>query len=247
MGSFKAVIFDFIGTLAEVRGYSLEDSNVKLCKAIADAGFRVEEQCFLDAYGSAHEKYRVFRYQELVEVTNAVWIAEALNSLGFKTSQEDPRVKMGVNIFFEDYLASLRLRPCSKKVLQKTSMDYRLGLISNFTYAPVIHAGLRKLGIDRFFNAILVSEDVGWRKPREEIFEAALSRLSVGAEEAVYVGDSPLEDIEGAKSVGMRTVFLPSQFYSMENLLESKQKPDMIVADVCELVEKLPAFLKQAT
>lgn len=246
LASTSAVIFDFIGTLTDVKGYDLEESKMKLCKAIAAVGFGVSAECFLEAYNLAHEKYRVVRYEELVEVTNAVWIAEALNSLGIKVSPEDARIRTAVNIFFEDYLTSLELRPCAKNMLKKLSEDYKLGLISNFTYAPVIHAGLRKLGINRFFNAILVSEEAGWRKPSEEIFKAALRKLRVNAEETVYVGDSPLEDVKGAKAVGMRTIFVPSQFYTFENLLESQQKPDMITTDICELDEKLPGFLKRA-
>ena len=121
-------------------------------------------------------------------------------------------------------------------------MDYKLGLVSNFTYAPVIYAGLRKLGINQFFNAILVSEDVGWRKPHVKVFEETLRRLELRREEVVYVGDSPLEDVKGAKDVGMKTIFVPSQFYSTENLYESKQQPDFIVNDVCELYKKFPRF-----
>jgi putative hydrolase of the HAD superfamily len=245
LASAKAVIFDFIGTLANVKGYNLEGSKKKLGKAIAEVGFDVSTECFLDAYSQAHEKYRVVRYEELVEVTNAVWIAEALNNLGFNTSPEDARIRMAVNVFFEDYLTSLELKPCTENMLRKVSEDYKLGLISNFTYSPVIYAGLRKLNVNRFFNAVLVSEEVGWRKPHREIFEEALRRLRVNAEETVYVGDSPLEDIKGAKTAGMKTFFVSSQFYSVENLFESQQKPDMTVTDICELSEKLPVFLKR--
>ena len=139
---------------------------------------------------------------------------------------------------------SLELRPYIKKLLSKVSTEYKLGLVSNFTYAPVIYAGVKKLGINQFFNAILVSEEVGWRKPSRKIFEETLKRLDATAEETVYVGDSPLEDIKGAKAVGMKTVFIPSQFYSLENLHESQQKPDAIMKDTRELYKKLPIFLK---
>jgi putative hydrolase of the HAD superfamily len=240
----KAIIFDFIGTLTGVKNYSLENSKTKLCKAIMEAGFNISSKRFSEAYNEAHEKYRVVRYQELVEVTNAIWISEALNSLGFKTNPEDARIKVAVNVFFEDYLNSLELRPHVKKLLNNVSMKYKLGLISNFTYAPVIYAGVRKLGINQFFNAVLVSEDVGWRKPNTKIFQEALRRLRVKTEETVYVGDSPLEDIKGAKAVGMKTVFVPSQFYSLENLCESQQKPDIVVKDTRELYQKLSIFLK---
>ena len=240
----KAIIFDFIGTLTNVKNYSLEASKTKLYMAIVEAGFNVSAESFLESYSQSHEKYRLIRYQELVEVTNAIWISEALNNLGFKTNPEDTRIKTAVNVFFEDYLDSLELRPYVKKLLDKASMEYKLGLISNFTYAPVIYAGIRKLGINQFFNAVLVSEEVGWRKPNTKIFEEALRRLEATAKETVYVGDSPLEDIKGAKAVGMKTVFIPSQFYSIENLCESQQKPDIIMKDTQELYKKLPIFLK---
>jgi len=240
----KTVIFDFIGTLTNVKNYSLETSKTKLYEAIVDAGFNISAGNFLKAYSKSHEKYRVVRYQELVEITNAIWISEALNNLGFKTNPEDIRIKAAVNVFFEDYLNSLKLRPYVKKLLTKVSTEHKLGLVSNFTYAPVIYAGTRKLGINQFFNAVLVSEEVGWRKPHTRIFEEALRRLDATAEEAVYVGDSPLEDIKGAKAVGMKTVFIPSQFYSLENLHENQQKPDTTMKDTKELYKKLPIFLK---
>jgi len=243
----RAIIFDFIGTLANVKNYSLEASKMRLHRAIADAGFNVDVERFLEAYSQSHEKYRVIRYQKLIEVTNAVWISEALNSLGFETNPEDTRIRAAVNVFFEDYLNSLELRACVKKLLKKVSVEYKLGLVSNFTYAPVIYAGVRNSGINQFFNAILVSEEIGWRKPHIKVFEDTLKRLKATAEETVYVGDSPLEDIRGAKAAGMKTVFVPSQFYSLENLYEIQEKPDMIVKDMCELHKKFPKFLKDIT
>ena len=243
MSPIKAVIFDFIGTLTNVRGYSLEaaklTTKMKLHKAVVNVGFKVDSKSFLEAYIQAREKYRIIRYQKLVEVTNAVWISEALNNLGFKTKPDDLRTKTAVNAFFEDYLNSLELRPCAKEMLKKVSTNYKLGLISNFTHAPVIYAGLRKLSINQFFNAVLVSDEVGWRKPHPKIFNEALGRLKVSAHETTYVGDSPLDDIKGAKATGMKTVFVPSQFYTLKNLRESQQKADMIVKNPCELCKNL--------
>lgn len=241
----KAIIFDFIGTLTDVKNYSLENSKMKLHQALVDAGFNVEVKRFLDAYTQAHEKYRVIRYEKLIEVTNAVWISEALNNLGFKTTPKDQHIKTAVNLFFQDYLSSLELRPCVKKLLKEVLMEHKLGIISNFTYAPVIYAGLRNLGISQFFHAVLVSEEVGWRKPHIKIFEQALKKLGVAAEEAIYIGDSPTEDIRGAKAAGMKTVFVPSQFYSLEDLKESQQKPDFIAKDICTLYRIFPSVLNK--
>jgi len=245
MATVKAVIFDFIGTLASVGNYNLELSKLKLYKTIRQMDFNVDAKSFLEAYTKAHEKYRLLRYGKLVEVTNAVWISEALNYLGFETTPEDSRIKAAVNVFFEDYLGSLKLRSGVKRLLKWACVECKLGLISNFTYAPVIYAGIKRLGISKFFNAVVVSDAVGWRKPHKKIFEEALKKLDMQAEETVYIGDCPEEDIKGAKSIGMKTVFVPSQFYSYENLVESREKPDFIVKDICELCKKLPAFIQE--
>jgi FMN phosphatase YigB (HAD superfamily) len=242
--TINALIFDFIGTLTKLKDYDLKISEMKLHRTIVNAGFRVNSKVFLKAYRQAYEKYQVVRYQKLIEVSNAVWVSEALSNLGFETSSEDPCIKTAVNLFFEDYLNSLKLRRCGKKILKNTAADHKLGLMSNFTYAPVIYAALRRLTINKFFNAVLVSEDTGWRKPHVKIFEEALKRLGVSANETVYVGDSPLEDIKGASLIGIKTVFVPSQFYSLEKLHESLQNPDLIVNNICELCEKLPRFIK---
>lgn len=240
----KAVMFDFIGTLVNVKGYNLEVSKMKLYKALCEAGFKVGHEKFLEAYTQAHEKYRVIRYQKLIEVTNAIWISDALNSLGFKTNPEDSRIKTAVNIFFEDYLNSLKTRKCAKKLLKTLSaQNYKLGLISNFTYAPLIYGALRKTSLNNFFDTVLVSADVGWRKPHVKIFEEALKRLDVKAEETVYVGDSPEEDVKGAKQLGIKTIYVISQFYPLESLNKSMQNPDAMAKNLCEAGKKLQEIL----
>jgi FMN phosphatase YigB (HAD superfamily) len=244
--NIEAVIFDFIGTLTYVKEFSLEKSKLKLYKYLVKAGFNVAETDFLNAYNQFYEESRLKRYNELVEVTDAVWIAQALSRLGFKTEPEDLRVKTGVAVFFQEYLDGLELNQCAEQLLSRISRQYKTGLISNFTYAPVIYAALRKLKINKFFNAVLVSQDVGYRKPNQKIFQEALKRLNVEAKETIYVGDCPSEDIGGASTSGMNTVFVPSQFYSLEDLVKSNEKPCLIVENICELQKIFPKFIKNA-
>ena len=235
MTEIKAVITDYIGTLANARNSSLETSRMTLYRTLTETGFETSPTEFLAAYNKAHEKYHAVRYNKLKEVTNAVWVSKALNTLGYRTSREDSRIKAALNAFFQDYVGSLELRHCAKKLLGRIAENCKLGLISNFTYAPVIYSSLRKLGIYRFFNVVVVSEEAGWRKPHKCIFQAALQRLHVMAEETIYIGDSPSEDIEGAKTVGMKAVFVPSQFYSIEDLRGITQQPDIIAQDLREI------------
>jgi HAD superfamily hydrolase (TIGR01549 family) len=232
MACIKAVIFDYVGTLVNCKGYSMDASKEKLYNALIDEGFTTARDRFMQAYVVAHEKYRKVRYEQLREVTNAVWVAEALNSLGFDVTPDDSRVKAALNVFFQDFIDTLELRDGARKLLKQTQARCKVGLISNFTYAPVIYSSLRQLGINPFFNAVVISEEDGWRKPDSHIFQDALSRLCAQASEAVYFGDSPIEDIKGAKTVGLRAVFVPSQFNTLEDLLKSEQKPDFIAKDL---------------
>ena len=142
-------------------------------------------------------------------------------------------------MFFQDFIDTLELREGAKELLTETAQQYRVGLLSNFTFGPVIHKSLRKVDINRFFNAIIVSEEIGWRKPSPVIFQDMLQRLQVTAEEAVFIGDSPLEDIKGALDMGIRTVFVPSQFNSLKDLAESKLEPDYLVDDLLMLSSRL--------
>jgi putative hydrolase of the HAD superfamily len=240
----KAIIFDYIGTLVNCRGYNMADSENTLYTSLYNAGFAVGKQEFLDAYEVAHKKYRIVRYQQYREVTNAVWVAEALTNLGHTVTADDPRVKEALNMFFRDFIDTLELREGAKQLLKETSAQYRLGLVSNFTYGPVIHKSLRKIGIDQYFNAMVVSDDIGWRKPSPIIFQDMLQRLQVTAAETIFVGDSPMEDIKGAMDMGIKTIFVPSQFNSQKDLATSKQTPDYSVQDLQALLKELSKIIK---
>lgn len=239
MVRIKAVVFDFIGTLADLVGYSLENSENKMFRSLVANGYDISRERFFEAYGKAYKKHQDVRYGQLVEVTNAIWISDALNYLGYPTTPEDYAVKTAVNVFFKDYLKALRLRPGAKKTLEKLSSNYQLGIVSNYTYAPLIYAGLRRLKVNDFFDVVVVSEEVGFRKPSPKIFQEALRKLSLKAQEVLYVGDTPLEDIEGAERVGLETVFIPSQFNSLEDLQKARVHPDYVIGSLGEILEIL--------
>jgi HAD superfamily hydrolase (TIGR01509 family) len=235
----KAILLDYIGTLAEPKNYTMQKSKTQLHEALCEAGLVTNKKQFMEAYARAHEKYRKVRYQQLREVTNAVWVSEALNTIGCKTTVNDARLKAGLNVFFRDFIDSLELRPHAKQLIKSASERCKVGLVSNFTYAPAIYASLRKLRINNYFNAIVVSDAVGWRKPHKTIFEHALRVLRVEPEDAVFVGDSPLEDVDGAKAAGLRSVFVASRFSPLGDVGKCNSKPDLVCQNLREVCEKL--------
>jgi len=82
----------------------------------------------------------------------------------------------------------------------------RLGVISNWdTRLPDL---LRQLDLARRFDALVYSSAVGVEKPDSRIFRRALRELGVEPRAALHVGDSRLEDLEGAIAAGMRALLL---------------------------------------
>ena len=92
--------------------------------------------------------------------------------------------------------------PLLKKLKEQ---DVKIGVISNFQHAPHVRKVLRRHGLLKILDAVVISGEVHARKPDPEIFKIALERLGTQAEETLFVGDDPERDIRGAASVGMQT------------------------------------------
>ncbi len=83
---------------------------------------------------------------------------------------------------------------------------YLLGIISNGRGEFQTHA-IEGLGIQDYFDIILISEFEQTRKPSAEIFHRAAQRLEVMSQDCVFVGDNPDADIIGAKNAGMKAIW----------------------------------------
>ncbi|MCK7490287.1 MAG: HAD family hydrolase [Anaerotruncus sp.] len=85
---------------------------------------------------------------------------------------------------------------------------YRMALLSNFDHGPTVEAALRGFDIHDRFDVIVVSADVGWRKPHPEIFHETLRRMGIGPDQAIFVGDTPEADVLGPQGVGMDAIWI---------------------------------------
>lgn len=90
--------------------------------------------------------------------------------------------------------------------LKELAQGYRLGLITNGLTEFQLRT-IKALKIASFFSVILISEAEGVRKPDPEIFHRALNRLDLAPEDAAYVGDHPISDMQAAQSVGMLSIW----------------------------------------
>jgi len=106
----------------------------------------------------------------------------------------------------------------------------KLGLVSNGK-SPFQERNFEALGVSSLFDAVIVSEAVGYRKPQREIFELACKCIGVEPAQTVFVGDNPVADIDGANNCGMFTVFIPGRFG------ETYEKANSNCSSFAELVD----------
>ena len=93
-------------------------------------------------------------------------------------------------------------------MIEKLRKQYRLFIITNGTGRQV-ERKMTHLGLDYHdFDPRIYCYDQGWVKPDPQPFLAAIESLEMKPEEIVYVGDREDIDIEGAKAVGMQTIFV---------------------------------------
>ena len=85
---------------------------------------------------------------------------------------------------------------------------YRIGCVTNRVFGgPRFQEELRELGLDRYFESVAVSCDIGYMKPHAECYNYTLREMSLPAEECVMVGDSLRADVQGAQALGMTAVW----------------------------------------
>ncbi|WP_410769147.1 HAD family hydrolase [Fontibacillus sp. BL9] len=108
----------------------------------------------------------------------------------------------------KNYMSHARVMEHAEDALQACrSLGLKLGIITN-GFSHLQHGKIDLLNLRGHFDAIVVSGDIGIKKPDERIYRIALERLGVAAEETIIVGDHPQNDIWGAARVGIRGVWL---------------------------------------
>jgi 2-haloalkanoic acid dehalogenase type II len=83
---------------------------------------------------------------------------------------------------------------------------FKLGVVSNAT--DLVRRVFNNLGLTKHFDFLVVSDEVGVRKPSPKIFKLALEMAETSPGRSLFVGDKLATDVTGAKRVGMNAVLI---------------------------------------
>jgi putative hydrolase of the HAD superfamily len=114
---------------------------------------------------------------------------------------------------------------------------YRLGLLSNTWWAADWHnADLAAHGLADMLDELVYTSDLPHSKPHPSVFREIASRLRVAPEACVMIGDRQIDDVEGARAVGMRAIWRRND----SGFPTSDVTPDAIV----DALRELPSLLR---
>ncbi len=122
------------------------------------------------------------------------------------------------------------------QLIRELSGKYVLGAVSN-GLPDVQYGKLETIGVRNMLSCIVLSEEVGFRKPDPRIFLQAVRLLGRQPDECLFIGDSYISDVIGAKKAGLYTCW----FNPAKSPIQSEEiKPDFVVNNLLDI----PALLK---
>ncbi|MFZ5863392.1 MAG: HAD family hydrolase [Nitrospirota bacterium] len=135
------------------------------------------------------------------EITSRERFRRVLERLGLPA--ESDHAQRLVDAHMTRLAHALVTPPHHRAVVADLARRVRLGIVSNFDHAPTVRAVLKRDRLEEFFDVVIVSDEIGWRKPHQVMFETALQQLGVPSGEALFVGDNYELDVQGATKAGL--------------------------------------------
>ena len=210
MTDIRAVIFDYYETLAKISREDREETFDALARQLGVSLQPGEAyRHWVEFTTKDHELRLGGRLRSPVDGPTPPFITfrevwERRSAELFRHWSVDAHADVGVDA----YMAAHGRAPAYHEVpaaLAALRERYRVAVLSDadsdFIDASIEHNGLE-------FEFVLTSEYVRGYKPHVSLFSEACARLGVEPSQAVYVGDTPWQDVEGARNAGMQSVWV---------------------------------------
>lgn len=231
----RAVLFDLGGTLYDYR--SLEAGNREALVALAGwAGSRAGPGEIVESHRAAMREV-FYRYLDRPFYLHRDLFRDALLGMAERlgVSLNDELLERHRALQREGNTRDFTLREGVRQTLDALrERSIHLGIVSNIDEDQLGHlAGLGDL--EDLFDAMLSSEAARSCKPHPAIFEQALHRAGCAPGEALFVGDTLRQDVEGANRVGLRSVLLWHR--DDRGPPEDGPRPRHVIRSIAEIVD----------
>ncbi|HLU48753.1 MAG TPA: HAD-IA family hydrolase, partial [Planctomycetota bacterium] len=207
LGPVEVVFFDVGGTLLRVE----TSVGAVYAEVAAEHGVRVDpkalDERFRQAWKRSIARSRARRFRCSDAILREEWLDIVTETFGREVRDEEIRAVF--EALYERFVSgdAWKVVPGARETLRHLrERGLRLGVISNWDSR--LPQTLAELGLDEFFEVLVISYEVGYEKPHERIFAEALRRTGASPEQVLHVGDSYEADIIPARSKGWRTLWI---------------------------------------
>ncbi|MBK4734859.1 HAD family hydrolase [Noviherbaspirillum pedocola] len=229
MAAIKAILFDLDDTLWPIvpvisRAETLLQEWIHIHAPRAVTGYSIDEM--------RRRRLALMRAEPRYAIDLAA-LRHAVLTQHFHQCGEDGRLVEAAMAVFSAARNEVTPFPDVHPVLDRLRGRLLLGSISNGV------ADLETIGMAHYFKASVAAHRFGTAKPDPAIFHAGCEALGVAPEEAVYVGDDPLLDVEGAQKAGLRAVWLKRLEMLPSRNMPEHIRPDATCGSLIELEQWL--------
>jgi HAD superfamily hydrolase (TIGR01549 family) len=236
-----AILFDMGGTLRRASKRKPAEK-VEIIKQILKLIGSEEDPAEFTQLLTSHAKaYRKWAKQNLLELNEVdLWVRWMLPDL---PAEKIKQMAMQFNQIWRDATGRRQMIPeAQETVLTLFRGGYRLGLVSNTTSSVEVPRDLDELGIAGCFDTVILSCQVGKRKPGAAILLEATERMGIRPERCAYIGDRPDRDVVAARNAGFsRTVILRDPRKPAELPADPLLLPDHFIDNLKELLKIFPS------
>lgn len=249
--TIKGVLFDFGGTLVqpkqpwpEMRKAATKASYMFL----KEKGLNMSLREYGKMNASIFKRYAEIEASEDRDIPDELKYRELMDHL-FPSLRARERVRLAAeanDIFWgvvaKAHTPSIHVLSCLARL---RLMGLRMAVVSNHHNHKALDMMLKLFKMRSYFKAVIASEKVGVRKPNPKIFRICLAKLGIGESQSIFVGDSLLYDIVGAKAAGLTSILYlendpveltnPRDKDGVETTIDARVKPDFIVGDLSGL------------
>ncbi len=209
--AIRVVFFDAADTLFHVNGSVAEiylQHAMEFGFARTPDSLAAIKQAFARAFRDAPPPVFAAGDPSQIKQSERLWWFDVVHNVFYRVGMFERFDDFFERVFglFED-AASWRLFPDTVPALARLrEAGVELGVVSNFDSR--LFAVMRGLGLADSFDTVTISSLAQAAKPSPKIFHLALEKHAADPEEALHVGDSLRDDVEGARKAGLHAVLL---------------------------------------
>jgi putative hydrolase of the HAD superfamily len=209
--SIKVILFDFGSTLIYSKDLwppIYEQADRALVQVFQQAGIPLDVKAFSSEFETFLDCYYAERGASPIEKTTFSALEELLHQKGLQDTPPSV-VRSALDAMYSITQQNWYLENDAIPTLKSLQEHgYRLGMVSNTSDDDNVQQMLDRWELRSFFESIVTSAGVGFRKPDERIFRVALDHFGVPPAQVAMVGDSLEADILGANQLGLYSIWI---------------------------------------